>query len=248
MIRRRRIGALATLFAAAFLFACQTKVAPPTEIQSVQAANDAYLAYELGDCDTVLALSNPRVLDFWPFNEVRHSMLLLHGFCLEREGKREDAMNLYRRILVEIPNSWAAADARERLHALKRQEEDPGYARRAEAAKKRRESGEAMNSGRTPIERVPAEYPPLARATGLEGYVLIEFGVSRSGNTVDPIVIESSPPFVFDGASLRAVRRWQYTRGSSADADRRHLIRIVFKNEGYPDSPPRETSSSTGGS
>ncbi|HEB91052.1 MAG TPA: energy transducer TonB [Deltaproteobacteria bacterium] len=243
MMRRRRLGPLAILCGATSLFlACQTRVPPPSEIQSIQTAHDAYRAYERGDCDTALALSDPRSLDLWPFNEVRHSMLLLHGFCLELEGRKEDAKDIYRRILVEIPDSWAASDARERLHALKQEEADPDRARRAEAARKRRESGAMEGPGRTPIERVPAEYPPLARATGLEGYVVVEFGISRSGDTVDPIIVESSPPFIFDGASLRAVRRWLYTRGPAEDADRRQWIRIVFKNKGYPDSPARESS------
>ena len=235
MIQRlQRHSIISTALGIVLLTACRSTVSPPTELQSVQTANDAYLAYERGDCPTALELSDPRSLELWPFNEIRHSMLLLHGFCLEIEGKTEEAKEIYRRILIETPNSFAASDARERLRSLKRWEDDPEYARWAEDAMKRRASGETMDSGRTSIDRTPAEYPPLARATGVEGHVVIEFGVSPSGETLDPIVVESKPPYIFDGASLRAVRHWHYTRGTSNEATRRQLIRIVFRNEDYP--------------
>ena len=235
MIRRRqRHSIISTVLGLVFLTACRSTVAPPTELQSIQTANDAYLAYARGDCRTALELSDPHSLEPWPFNEIRHSMLLLHGFCLEIEGKTDDAKEIYRRVLVETPNSFAASDARERLRSLKRWEDDPEYARWAKDAMQRRASGETTDSGRNPTDRTPAEYPPLARATGVEGHVVIEFGVSRNGETIDPIVVESKPPFIFDGASLRAVRRWQYARGASNDASRRQLIRIVFRNENYP--------------
>jgi protein TonB len=61
-----------------------------------------------------------------------------------------------------------------------------------------------------PLVRVDPEYPPRARAQGLEGWVDLEFTISPAGTVQDARVIGSQPSFVFDRAALKAVRRWRY--------------------------------------
>ena len=40
--------------------------------------------------------------------------------------------------------------------------------------------------------------------------MLVDFAVSKLGIAVDAVVLDSSPPFVFDVAALTALRRWRY--------------------------------------
>jgi protein TonB len=61
-----------------------------------------------------------------------------------------------------------------------------------------------------PLVRVDPEYPPRARARGIEGYVDLEFTISPVGTVQNPRVIGANPAIVFDRAALQAVRRWKY--------------------------------------
>jgi periplasmic protein TonB len=60
-----------------------------------------------------------------------------------------------------------------------------------------------------PIVQVAPQYPRRAADLGLEGYVLLEFTVTREGTVRDPQVIESSDS-LFDRAAIEAVLRFRY--------------------------------------
>ena len=61
------------------------------------------------------------------------------------------------------------------------------------------------------VRRAPsAIYPGRAINEGLKGYVVVEYAVSDDGRVVQPKVIESAPPGVFDESALRAVARREY--------------------------------------
>ncbi len=53
-------------------------------------------------------------------------------------------------------------------------------------------------------------YPVRARERGTEGWVDLEFTVTKDGTTHDPSVSAAEPAGVFDRAALDAVRRWRY--------------------------------------
>ncbi len=57
---------------------------------------------------------------------------------------------------------------------------------------------------------VSPEYPPRALADKIAGSVTVEFTVTTSGEPRDIRVVESTPPGVFDRATLNAVRRWHW--------------------------------------
>ena len=61
-----------------------------------------------------------------------------------------------------------------------------------------------------PLVKVAPTYPRRALRRGLEGWVIIEFTVDKTGKVVDPIVVESNPPNVFDNAALKAVLKFKY--------------------------------------
>lgn len=60
-----------------------------------------------------------------------------------------------------------------------------------------------------PIVQVAPNYPRRAQMRGLEGYVTLEFTVTRQGTVRDPRVIDSSNT-IFDSAAIDAVMRFRY--------------------------------------
>ena len=61
-----------------------------------------------------------------------------------------------------------------------------------------------------PIVKVQPNYPRRAIARGIEGYVIVEFTVTKSGTTRDIRVVEAEPSGMFDKASIRAASRFKY--------------------------------------
>ena len=61
-----------------------------------------------------------------------------------------------------------------------------------------------------PMVRVPPQYPERALQRGVEGRVLIEFTISRSGSVKDAKVVAYEPSTIFNKAALKAVKQWKY--------------------------------------
>ena len=61
-----------------------------------------------------------------------------------------------------------------------------------------------------PIVKVAPVYPRRAQTRGIEGYVLLEFIVTKTGAVANPVVLESSPPGIFDRAALNAALKFKY--------------------------------------
>jgi protein TonB len=61
-----------------------------------------------------------------------------------------------------------------------------------------------------PIVKVAPVYPRRAQTRGIEGYVLLEFVVTKTGAVTDPVVIEASPPGIFDRAAMQAALKFKY--------------------------------------
>lgn len=67
-----------------------------------------------------------------------------------------------------------------------------------------------QNGEYLPITRVEPIYPRRALMRGIEGYVLLEFVVTRTGTVQDPVVLVAEPPGYFDRAALNAVMKFKY--------------------------------------
>ncbi len=61
-----------------------------------------------------------------------------------------------------------------------------------------------------PIVKVAPMYPARAQSQGIEGWVLLSFTVTEAGTVIDPKVLESQPPGVFDEAARKAVLKFKY--------------------------------------
>ena len=84
------------------------------------------------------------------------------------------------------------------------------------------DGGLALGSGDgefLPIVRVAAVYPRRALQRGIEGYVDVEFTVSKLGSVTNPRVTQASPEGIFDQAAIDATLKYKYhgsVRGRSA--------------------------------
>jgi TonB family protein len=214
-------------------------------VGEIESSTTAYAAYVRGNCEEVREDIRREDVESWEPTELRHSMLLVSAFCDERAGRDREAIRTYRNLVQEAPLSFAADDARERLRILRLEKNDPDHARWLAEA---RDRAMRAQSSRVAVQRAPAEFPPLAQRAGIEGFAVVEFGVTPRGDTDAPVIVDSQPPLLFDGAALRAVREWRYVAEPDRDTTERMAIRIVFKPEERPPDPtpaPAEPSSSS---
>ena len=61
-----------------------------------------------------------------------------------------------------------------------------------------------------PIVKVAPMYPQNALRRGVEGYVVVEFTVTKAGSVKDPRVVEAQPPGIFDRAAMDAALKFKY--------------------------------------
>ena len=61
-----------------------------------------------------------------------------------------------------------------------------------------------------PIVKVEPVYPRRALSRGIEGYVVVEFTVTKQGTTKDVRVVEADPPGMFDDAAMEAAAKFKY--------------------------------------
>ena len=61
-----------------------------------------------------------------------------------------------------------------------------------------------------PIVKVAAIYPRRAQTRGIEGFVVVEFTVTKTGAVTSPVVVHAEPEGVFDRAALDAVVKFKY--------------------------------------
>ncbi|TQV77637.1 energy transducer TonB [Exilibacterium tricleocarpae] len=66
-----------------------------------------------------------------------------------------------------------------------------------------------------PIVKVQPRYPNRALSRGIEGYVIVEFTVTKSGAVRDPVVIEAvdtrgNPTTIFNSSALKAALKFKY--------------------------------------
>jgi len=61
-----------------------------------------------------------------------------------------------------------------------------------------------------PIVKVAPIYPRRALSRGIEGWVLLEFTVTKLGTVVDVKVVDADPPNIFDSAAIKAAEKFKY--------------------------------------
>lgn len=61
-----------------------------------------------------------------------------------------------------------------------------------------------------PLVRIKPEYPIQARQRNIEGWVVVEFTISKIGSVKNARVVAANPPGVFNQNAVQAVRKWKY--------------------------------------
>jgi protein TonB len=61
-----------------------------------------------------------------------------------------------------------------------------------------------------PIVKVAPVYPRRAQSRGIEGFVIVEFTVTKNGSVQDPKVIHAEPEGIFDRAAIAATLKFKY--------------------------------------
>ncbi len=61
-----------------------------------------------------------------------------------------------------------------------------------------------------PIVKVAPIYPRRAIELGIEGYVILEFTVTKSGSVKDIVVVEAQPSSIFNRAAIEAAEKFKY--------------------------------------
>ncbi|MBU3020986.1 energy transducer TonB [Aestuariibacter sp. A3R04] len=75
------------------------------------------------------------------------------------------------------------------------------------------DGGLALESGDgeyLPIVKVAPVYPRRALQRGIEGFVIVEFTVTKLGTVRDPIVVEANPQGIFEQAAMDAAMKFKY--------------------------------------
>lgn len=62
----------------------------------------------------------------------------------------------------------------------------------------------------TPLVRIPPRYPMRAASRRIEGWVKVEFTITKTGEVSDAVVVESHPSNIFNREALAAVKRWKF--------------------------------------
>ncbi len=205
-------------------FCCATP--GPSPIVPDSLVVEAYRLYGRGDCAalrntverTDLSAATP---------EQQAALDLLVAFCAEREGEILSAKDRYAAVIAGSPRSFQAFEAALRLRELARLEKQgmtrEELNRRADQA---RESPLYQHDAK-PLARGSPSFPPGPSAAEIDGWVLVDFEISRNGGVNDVVVLASEPPFLFDGAALSAVRNWLY-QASDQSEPRRVTTRLAF--------------------
>ena len=87
-----------------------------------------------------------------------------------------------------------------------------------------------------PIVKVQPIYPRRALSRGIEGYVVVEFMVTKLGTTQDITVVEAKPQGYFERAAIKAAQKFKYKpkviNGEPVDvAGVRNIIRFEMEKK-----------------
>ena len=60
------------------------------------------------------------------------------------------------------------------------------------------------------IRKIDPLYPFAAKRKNIQGSVTLRFIVTKDGTVIDPSIVESEPPDIFDNSALKAILRWRF--------------------------------------
>ena len=139
-------------------------------------------------------------------------------------------------MIAKSPRSVQAYEAALRLRELERLEKQGTTREELKRRAEEQHQSPLYQHGTKPLARGSPSYPPGPLAAGIEGLVVVDFEITRDGGVRDIVVLESDPPFLFEGVALDAVRKWVY-QPSDRNEPRRVTVRFPFGIAPPSDSP-----------
>ncbi len=86
-----------------------------------------------------------------------------------------------------------------------------------------------MDRRATPIVRIPPQYPQGPLAKNIEGWVLVEFTITKAGTVTNIQIVDADPKKIFNRATIRAMKRWKYQpKIVNGKAVPQHKMRELF--------------------
>ncbi len=61
-----------------------------------------------------------------------------------------------------------------------------------------------------PLVRIPPIYPMRAANRRIQGWVKVEFTITKEGTVKNPVIVASKPSSIFNRAALKAIKRWKF--------------------------------------
>lgn len=61
-----------------------------------------------------------------------------------------------------------------------------------------------------PIVKVAPDYPRKALSRGIEGWVIVEYTVTKNGSIRDPVVVDAKPKNIFNRSAIKAALKFKY--------------------------------------
>lgn len=105
----------------------------------------------------------------------------------------------------------------------------PKAAQKSESRKQQQAAASAKGKfDPNPIYRAKPSYPAGARASKIEGHVVVSYSVSSSGAVTGVRVVSGSPPGIFNSATLAAVRQWRF-KPSAQGGSRTTTVRFKLR-------------------
>ncbi|MFT7674993.1 MAG: protein TonB, partial [Gammaproteobacteria bacterium] len=86
----------------------------------------------------------------------------------------------------------------------------------------------SSDSDYIPVLKVAPIYPQRAANRNIEGYVVVEYTISSSGQVINVKVIEAKPKGVFDKSAIAAAKRFKY---KPRKVDGKHVAVNGVKNK-----------------
>ena len=93
-------------------------------------------------------------------------------------------------------------------------------------------NGGIKDSAVSPLFRVEPIYPRKALLQNIEGFVLLQFDITETGQVDSVSVIQASPPQIFNVSAIQALRKWKYkarVEGGKAIRQKNLKVRIEFQ-------------------
>jgi TonB family protein len=83
-----------------------------------------------------------------------------------------------------------------------------------------------------PVEFVSPEYPSSAEKSNIEGFVVLQFDITKTGNTDNITVVDATPEGIFDESAKAALEQWKYKPAIKGGVARRQtglLVQLDYK-------------------